>query len=148
MNLSLLSTRWFDYRSSEYYQSLALRNQVLRKPINLQFSKEQLAPDKRDWHLGVFFQSECIACLIISPMSDLNVAKMRQVAVSEKYQGQGIGKIMVIEAERLLKSRNFNEISLHARENAIPFYLTLGYTLVGDWFTEVGIPHKKMIKPL
>jgi predicted GNAT family N-acyltransferase len=55
---------------------------------------------------------------------------------------------MVIEAERLLKSRNFNEINLHARENAIPFYLTLGYTLVGDWFTEVGIPHKKMIKHL
>jgi predicted GNAT family N-acyltransferase len=55
---------------------------------------------------------------------------------------------MVIEAERLLKSRNFNEITLHARENAIPFYLTLGYTLVGDWFTEVGIPHKKMIKHL
>ena len=148
MNLSLLSTVWFDYGSSKYYQSLALRNQVLRKPIHLQFSNEQLAPDKHDWHLGVFFQTECLACLIISPLNDLNVAKMRQVAVNEKYQGQGIGKLMVIEAERLLKLRNFNEITLHARENAIPFYLTLGYTLVGDWFTEVGIPHKKMIKHL
>lgn len=94
------------------------------------------------------FQTECLACLIISPLNGLNVAKMRQVAVNEKHQGQGIGKLMVIEAERLLKLRNFNEITLHARENAIPFYLTLGYTLVGDWFTEVGIPHKKMIKHL
>jgi hypothetical protein len=46
MNLSLLSTVWFDYGSSKYYQSLALRNQVLRKPIHLQFSNEQLATEK------------------------------------------------------------------------------------------------------
>lgn len=148
MNLSSLSTQWVDFGSKEYYQSLSLRNQVLRKPIHLQFSKDQLDPDKDDWHLGVFFQAECVACLIITTNRDSNMAKMRQVAVSEIHQSQGIGKLMVIEAERRLRAQNFIEIQLHARENAIPFYLTLGYTLVGDWFTEVGIPHKKMIKPL
>ncbi len=148
MNLSSLSTQWVDFGSKEYYQSLSLRNQVLRKPLQLQFSKDQLDPDKDDWHLGVFFQAQCVACLIITPNRDLNIAKMRQVAVSEIHQGQGIGKLMVIEAERRLRAQNFIEIQLHARENAIPFYLSLGYTLVGDWFTEVGIPHKKMLKPL
>lgn len=148
MNLSLLSAKWIDYQSKGYYQSLSLRNHVLRKPIYLKFSKEQLLPDQNDWHLGVFFQSECVACLIISHSVDTKIAKMRQVAVNEVYQGQGIGRLMVLEAEMRLKTENYTEIQLHARENAIPFYLTLGYTLVGDWFTEVGIPHKKMIKPL
>ncbi|MEY3965784.1 MAG: hypothetical protein RL263_953 [Bacteroidota bacterium] len=148
MNLSSLTTQWVEFGSKEYYQTLSLRNQVLRKPIHLQFSKDQLSPDKDDWHLGVFFQSECVACLVITLNRDSNMAKMRQVAVNEINQGQGIGKLMVIEAERRLRAQNFIEIHLHARENAIPFYLTLGYTLVGDWFTEVGIPHKKMIKPL
>ena len=37
-----------------------------------------------------------------------------------------------------------SEIALHARESAVPFYLALGYGLVGEPFEEVGIPHRKM----
>jgi len=37
---------------------------------------------------------------------------------------------------------------LHAREAAIPFYLRLGYELEGEPFTEVGIPHRRMVKLL
>lgn len=148
MNLNSLTVNWVEFGTREYFQTLAIRNQVLRKPLNLQFNRDNLLADKEDLHLGVFYHDECLACLIISRIAETNIAKMRQVAVSERYQGQGIGKIMVIEAERRLRVQNFFEIQLHARENAIPFYSTLNYTLVGDWFTEVGIPHKKMIKPL
>lgn len=148
MNLNSLTVKWVEFGTRAYYQTLAIRNQVLRKPLNLQFNRDNLLADKEDLHLGVFNQTECVACLIITRIDDTKIAKMRQVAVSEYYQGQGIGKIMVIEAEKRLRTQNYIEIQLHARENAIPFYLNLNYTLVGDWFTEVGIPHKKMIKPL
>jgi predicted GNAT family N-acyltransferase len=37
---------------------------------------------------------------------------------------------------------------LNARDTAIPFYLHLGYELVGEPFVEVGIPHRKMRKAL
>jgi predicted GNAT family N-acyltransferase len=37
---------------------------------------------------------------------------------------------------------------LHARETAVPFYLKLGYEVVGGQFEEVGIPHFKMEKKL
>jgi len=148
MILNSLAVKWVEFGSKEYFQTLALRNDVLRKPLNLQFNQEQLLPDQQDWHLSIALDSECIGCLIIQCYPDSHFAKMRQVAVNFKFQGNGVGKLMVIEAERRLKTLNFKEIQLHARENAIPFYLSQGYSLVGDWFTEVGIPHKKMIKPL
>jgi predicted GNAT family N-acyltransferase len=37
---------------------------------------------------------------------------------------------------------------LHARATAVPFYLRLGYTVVGEPFEEVGIPHRGMEKAL
>ena len=37
---------------------------------------------------------------------------------------------------------------MHARMTAVGFYAKLGYTRVGDGFTEVGIPHVKMEKRL
>lgn len=35
---------------------------------------------------------------------------------------------------------------LHARDSALDFYLSLGYSIVGDPFEEVGIPHHRMEK--
>jgi predicted GNAT family N-acyltransferase len=35
---------------------------------------------------------------------------------------------------------------LHARDSALDFYLSLGYSIVGDQFEEVGIPHHRMEK--
>ena len=35
---------------------------------------------------------------------------------------------------------------LHARDSALDFYVSLGYSIVGDQFEEVGIPHHLMEK--
>jgi len=37
---------------------------------------------------------------------------------------------------------------LNARENAISFYLSLGYQEVGPYQSDTGIPHKTMKKRL
>jgi predicted GNAT family N-acyltransferase len=37
---------------------------------------------------------------------------------------------------------------LNARENAISFYLSLGYEEVGPYQSDTGIPHKTMKKEL
>jgi GNAT superfamily N-acetyltransferase len=38
------------------------------------------------------------------------------------------------------------KITLSARDSAVSFYLKLGYAIEGDYFTEVGIPHRHMAK--
>ncbi len=40
----------------------------------------------------------------------------------------------------------FDKITLHARKNAVPFYLALGYKIIGEEFEEVGLPHFEMEK--
>ena len=73
---------------------------------------------------------------------------MRQVAVSPRAQGQGIGRALTEFAEDLARRRGFSRMTLHARAIAVPFYEKLGYQRVGDEFEEVTIPHWSMQKAL
>jgi predicted GNAT family N-acyltransferase len=127
---------------------VALRYEILRKPLGLEYSAEQLSEEWKDIHLSCYSDhSELIGCLILSKTDDKTL-KMRQVAVKEKVQGRGVGKKLVETSEAYALLNGFEKIELHAREAAIPFYLVLDYKIVGDVFLEVGIAHKKMVKKL
>jgi hypothetical protein len=73
---------------------------------------------------------------------------MRQVAVHTDFQRKGVGKLMVDFCEKLAFQNGMKTIYLHARETAVPFYLSLEYSIVGNQFLEVNIPHYKMTKEL
>jgi predicted GNAT family N-acyltransferase len=88
-----------------------------------------------------------LGCLSLLVADDASW-KMRQVAVAEAVQGKGVGNTLVEASENLARLAGVNSMVLHARETAVPFYLTLGYATVGERFEEVGIPHFKMQKVL
>lgn len=131
--------------SKVYTQSLALRYEVLRKPLGLMFNPNGFPQENKEWHLGVMCADWLVACLIMTPEPG-GKAKMRQVAVHEEWQGLGVGKRLVAFAEKMCEERGVRHIHLNARETAVPFYLTMGYQVVGDRFEEVGIPHFRMEK--
>jgi predicted GNAT family N-acyltransferase len=72
--------------------------------------------------------------------------KMRQVAVANKYRRCKVGARMVAIAEAKAIDLGKQKMILHARDTAMEFYLSLGYSIVGDSFEEVGIPHHRMEK--
>src|SRR6185369_5083733 len=80
--------------SSEYQQMVQLRDDILRKPLNLRFSQSEYDSDKEDYLLTWWLNDELVGCLILHQLSDA-IVKMRQVAVREDLQGKGIGRIMV-----------------------------------------------------
>src|SRR5690606_12136271 len=128
--------------------TVALRNEVLRKPLNLQFAAEQLAEEWQDIHFVCFDRSDTIlACMVFTP-KEKDLVKMRQVAVLPELQGKGIGSRFVKASELFARWSGFKKIELNARNSAVPFYEKLGYKKVGAKFTEVGIPHFKMEKKL
>jgi predicted GNAT family N-acyltransferase len=135
------------YGSSEYQQCLALRDQVLRKPLGLEFTSAELAKDISDIHLGLQFEKQVIACLVLTRISN-QIVKMRQVAVAAKFQNKSLGKFLILETENYLKALGYKKIELHARKNVLDFYLKLSYQEEGDIFEEVGIDHKRMVKTL
>jgi predicted GNAT family N-acyltransferase len=135
-----------EFATPEYDEAVALRYEVLRRPLGLEYSPEQLATEWDNLHIAAFEESgRLLGYLNLTPVSSAEV-KMRQVAVTPEQQGKGIGAALVAYSEVLAKTLGFNEITLHARKTAVPFYLKVGYELVGDSFEEVGLPHFKMKK--
>ena len=133
------------YGSDEYQATVDLRRRVLRSPLGLDFASEQLDAEIDDVHLAYLEGGRVLACLVLSQV-DPGVLRMRQVAVEEALQRRGLGLALVEAAEIAAKEGGFSKMTLHAREAAIPFYLRLGYQIVGERFVEVGLPHRAMEK--
>jgi GNAT superfamily N-acetyltransferase len=133
------------FGTPEYDEAVRLRYQVLREPLGLDFTAEQLEAEYSDTHLALYQGGPLLAYLCLSPLRDKEI-KMRQVAVRPDLQKTGIGTALVQAAEQLAKSLGFTKISMHARDTAIPFYERLGYKKEGKEFTEVNIPHFKLVK--
>jgi predicted GNAT family N-acyltransferase len=135
---------WAAHGSELYAQCVDLRRKILRTPLGLDFSFEELDAEAGEHHLACFSGSNLVGCLSMRQVE--NGFKMRQVAVSSEAQGIGVGKAMVRFVEAWARLDGAAEINLHARITAVPFYLALDYLAVGAEFQEVGIPHVAMRK--
>ncbi len=127
----------------EYEKEIDLRYKVLRQPLGLTYTQEQLDAEKDEFHFAAFDGERLVGCLLMKAI-DKDEIKMRQVAVDESYQGKGVGKALVLFSEKFAAKKGFTVITLHARKTAVPFYEKLGYEIVGDEFIEVTLPHFKM----
>jgi len=136
-----------DIKSDEYQAELALRNEILRKPIGLDLYSEDLSKENLDFHIGAFMDGEIVGCLILTALGNGEI-KMRQVAVREGCQGLGIGRKLVAYCEAFAGVKGYGRIVLAARKTAVGFYEKLGYRVVGDEFLEVGIAHFGMTKDI
>ncbi|MEH0156908.1 GNAT family N-acetyltransferase [Limibacter armeniacum] len=136
------------FDSDEYRKTVALRDKVLRKPLNMEFSEAELSNEFDSYHIAALNEEdEVLACLVLKPVTGTEV-KMRQVAVDESQQGKGLGKLLVGFAELFAMDNGSELMTVHAREIALDFYLKLGYEKVGEQFEEIGIPHFKVQKKL
>jgi GNAT superfamily N-acetyltransferase len=141
-----LILRPIEWGGDDYLEVLKLRYLVLRKPLGLCFSPEDCEHEKSELHYAAFTNNRLIASILLVPQNAC--CKMRQVAVHPDYQGLGIGTKFLSYIENEAKSKYFNFIYCHAREQAINFYLKNSYEAYGDYFLEVGIQHVKMRKSL
>ena len=138
--------REISFGTAEYRLECALRDDVLRKPLGLSLTAEELAREEDQLHFGLFEpDDQLVACVVALKLSPTD-ARIRQMAVSPLHQGKGLGRRLMNELEANLRSRGFTNLVLHARASAVGFYRKLGYTVVGDEFIAVAVPHFKMVK--
>ncbi|HEU4950872.1 MAG TPA: GNAT family N-acetyltransferase [Holophagaceae bacterium] len=139
---------WQPFGSPDYALAVALRHEVLRIPLGLAFTVDQLASESDSHHLVALDEGgRILGCLMLTPHENGEI-QMRQVAVKPEQQGTGLGRALVEEAERRAKALGCSRMMLHARDKAIGFYERLGYRREGDLFMEVGIVHQQMAKTL
>ncbi len=142
-----MAIKIIDHGSKEYEQMVELRYNMLRKPLGLSFSDEELAREKDDILICCFDDKKLEGCCLLTEEAP-QIYRLRQMAVVSGLQGKGIGRVLMQFAENISRDRGYNKIMMHARKTAIPFYEKLGYTVTGEEFTEVKLPHYCMEKAL
>lgn len=144
----MFSVQPIEFATPEFDEAVGLRYEVLRRPLGLEYSPEQLAAEYDQFHLAAFDAAGRIVGYLNLTPKDAGEVKMRQVAVAPDWQGRGVGLAMVQFAEQWAREKDFSLMTLHARLNAVPFYQKLDYEREGDPFEEVTIPHFYMKKTL
>lgn len=124
-----------------------LRMQVLRKPLGLTFTKEELEKEKEDMLIGAFEDDVMLGCCMLTKTEPKTV-RLRQMAVKPGLQGKGIGRVLMQFAENLARDRGNSRLVMHSRKTATGFYEKIGYRISGNEFLEVTIPHYEMEKIL
>jgi len=142
-----MAIRIIDHGTKEYQQVINLRYMILRKPLGLEFSPEELEKEKNDILIGCFDDDKLEGCCMLTDSGN-KVVRLRQMAVLSGLQGKGLGRVLMQFAENIARDRGFKKLSMHARKTAAGFYEKLGYRISGEEFVEVTIPHFIMEKDL
>jgi N-acetylglutamate synthase-like GNAT family acetyltransferase len=142
-----MAIKQIDFGSNEYDQMVLLRKKILREPLGLSFSEEELAQEKNDILIAAFDEDKILGCCVLTKFNNEKI-RLRQMAVRADMQLTGIGASIMTFAENLAKDKGFNYMIMHSRDTAIGFYEKIGYKVTSDEFTEVGISHHIMQKEL
>lgn len=142
-----MGLKQIDHGGSQYHQMVQLRNQILREPLGLKLTSEELDSEKEDILIASFDDDDMMGCCILTPVNPSTI-RLRQMAVPATLQGKGIGASIMSFAEDLARDKGFSRIIMHARDTAIGFYEKFGFRVVGDQFNEVNLPHHIMEKDL
>ena len=132
----------------EWERYLLFRWEMLRKPLGMSIDSLADSIEEESFHLmGIDEDGNVIASGRVH-FNTSDEAQIRYMAVDDNFKRQGIGSEIVTELERYALSKKAVTITLNARENAISFYLSLGYSEVCPYQSDTGIPHKTMKKDL
>lgn len=142
MDLKIINTQ-----DPAYEKMKALRLEVLLNPIGVPASYINSEKEAHDLLVCAFDGTALVGCCILTKLVETTV-QLRQMAVDTAAQGTGIGAAIILFAEEEAKKRGFQTLMMHARDVVIPFYEKCGYTIAGEQFFEVGIPHHRMEKSL
>jgi GNAT superfamily N-acetyltransferase len=142
-----MALKIIDHETKEYRQMVKLREDILRKPLGLGFTPQELEEEKDNMLIAAFEDDVILGCCMLVEERPGTV-RLRQMAVLNDLQGKGIGRALMNFAENLARDSGYSILCMHARKNAIGFYEKMGYRIASDEFLEITIPHFVMEKRL
>lgn len=134
--------------SQEWEAYFLLRYEVLRKPWNQPPGSEKDQMEQDCVHLMALCDGVPAGVCRIQYNTETE-AQIRFMGVDEKFRGKNIGRLLLNKAEEIINQEKRRVITLQARENAVPFYLSCGYSIVEKSFLMWDlIQHYRMEKQL
>ncbi len=129
-----------------YYR---LRFTVLREPWGQPPGSEVLPDEAGAEHAAAYYADGTLLGVARLQTNSPETGQVRCVAVAPEAQGRGVGKALMQYLEGIARRRGRAEIMLEARENAVPFYRSIGYEIQAESYLLFGeIQHYTMRKRL
>lgn len=135
------------FGSDLYRRTLVLREAILRAPLGLALTPQELADDACRHHFCAVHRGDVVGSVSMKPL-DRNSVQLRQMAVAEERRLEGIGRRLLAWSEGWAAAQGYRTIVLNARIGADGFYALLGYRAEGQPFMENTLPHIRMTKRL
>lgn len=142
-----MALKQIDHGSHAYQHMVQLRMEILRKPLGLTFTAEELANEKNDILIASFDEEKMLGCCVLTKIDERRI-RLRQMAVQKNLQGRGIGESIIGFAEIVARDKGYKILTMHARDTALGFYEKFGYSIKGEQFEEVKTKHHIMEKKL
>lgn len=135
------------FKSELYYEELRIRDEVLRKPLELSIYDEEWEKERYYTHYGILTEGLLSGVLFAFPV-DKKTIRFKQIAVLPNKRGLGLGKKLMLEVEQHYKRKGYTKIILDARKKAWVFYEKLGYSYESEAFSNQYGIHKIMRKDM
>lgn len=135
-------------------QTMALRHSVLKPHLRREECGMPEDHLSTTFHIGVILGEKIVSIgtFILERHPDLAGGfpyRLRGMATDPKYQGQGMGSLVLQEGITQLKNLKCDLLWCNARKRAFPFYEHMGFQYYGPMFEMKDIgPHKVMYKHL
>jgi predicted GNAT family N-acyltransferase len=142
-----LQIKEINYHSEEYQRLLNFRFNNLRKPLNLNWSKEDLLNENQQNHFALKNQSEIVGSFCLKKI-DCSTIRLRQMAIEKKWRRQGYGSSILKFTEKFAIKNNYKKIIIIARLSALDFYKKNFFKTSGNIFTDVTVNSINMYKKI
>jgi predicted GNAT family N-acyltransferase len=124
-----------------------IRTRVFQEEQGIAAELEFDGLDATAIHLLAYLNEEAVGTTRIREI-DANTSKIERLAVLPVARKQGVGRELMIAALKAIAQQHKSLAIVHAQAYIAPLYQQLGFDMVGEEFSEAGIPHVKMIKQL
>ncbi len=123
------------------------RFQNLRKPLNLEWSKNDLMNEDQQIHFALKNINEIVGSFCLKKI-DCSTIRLRQMAIKKNLQKQGYGSSILKFTEKFAVENNYKKIIIIARLSAMDFYKKNFFKTSGNIFIDVTVKSIKMYKEI
>jgi GNAT superfamily N-acetyltransferase len=101
-----MALKIIDHGTKEYKQMVTLRYNILRKPLGLNFTEDELEHEKDEVLIGAFEEDQMLGCCMLVKIDDKTM-RLRQMAVPNNLQGKGVGRALMNFAENISRDLGY-----------------------------------------
>ena len=122
-----------------------LRSRVLREGApHVGFDDDE---EPTTLHLGALVDGRVVGVATFA-LRERGVYQLRGMAVEPALQGTGVGRAVLVEAERRLRALGARQLWANGRDTALGFYERAGWRVEGEGYEVIGLPHHRVVRDL